>query len=84
MLIKFKSLSEEQEPTSYLKECITTLNDYSVDEVVDRYLVGLGIRNTENVQDKVATISFQCRDRLNLTLSLMYSPRSFRAMFALV
>ena len=51
LLIKFRSPGEEQEPTAYLKECITALTNYLVKEVNDRDLVGLRIRNTENVQD---------------------------------
>jgi len=47
LLIKFNSLGEEQEPTLYLKECITAFTNYLVDEVLDRDLVGLRIRNTE-------------------------------------
>jgi len=57
LLIKFKSAGEEQEPTVYLKECITALTNYLVDKVPDRDLVGLRIRNTENVQYKVVGIS---------------------------
>jgi hypothetical protein len=49
MLIKFKSPGEEHEPTAYLKGCITALANYLVDKVPDRNLVGLRIRNTENV-----------------------------------
>jgi len=65
LLIKFNSLGEEQEPTAYLKECITAITNYLVDEVPDRDLVGLRIRNTENVQDKVVGISMRRRDQLN-------------------
>jgi len=36
LLIKFKSPGEEQEPTAYLKDCITALTNYLVDEVNDR------------------------------------------------
>jgi len=56
MLIKFKSPGEEQEPTVYVKECVTAVTSYLVDEVADRDLVGLRIRSTENVQDKVIGI----------------------------
>ena len=62
LIIKFKLPGEEQEPTVYLKECITALTNYIVDEVPDRDLVGLRIRNTENIQDKVVGISFRRRD----------------------
>jgi len=64
LLIKFNSPDEEQEPTVYFKECITAINDYLADEVPDRDLVGLRIRNTENVQDKVDGISLRRRDQL--------------------
>ena len=49
LLIKFNSPREEQDPTTYVKECITAITNYLVDEVPGRDLVGLGIRNTENV-----------------------------------
>jgi len=58
LLIKFNSPGEEQDPTAYLKECITAITDYLVDEV------GLRIRNTENVQDKVVGISLRRRGQL--------------------
>jgi len=64
LLITFNSPGEEQEPAVYLKEFITALTDYLVDEVPDRDLVGLRIRNTENVQDKVFGISLRRRDQL--------------------
>jgi hypothetical protein len=64
LLIKFRSPGEEQEPTAYLKECITALTNYLVKEVNDRDLVGLRIRNPENVQDEVVGISFRIRDQL--------------------
>jgi hypothetical protein len=49
LLIKFNNPSEEQQPMTYLKECITALTEYLVREVPDRDLVGLSIRNTENL-----------------------------------
>jgi hypothetical protein len=36
MLIKFNSPGEEQEPTSYLQECITAFTNYLVGEVPGR------------------------------------------------
>jgi hypothetical protein len=39
MLIKFRAPGEEQEPLSYLKECITALSNYLVDKVPGRDLV---------------------------------------------
>jgi hypothetical protein len=64
MIIKFNNPDEEQEPVEYLKECITALTDYLVGEVPGRDLVGLRIRNTENVEDKVVGISIRRRDQL--------------------
>ena len=64
LLIKFNLPGEEQDPTTYLKECITALTNYLVDKVPDRDLVVLRIRNTENVQDKVVDISLRRRDQL--------------------
>jgi len=64
LLIKFKPPGEDQEPTTYLKECITSLTNYLVDDIRDKGSVGLRIRNTENVQDKVVGISFRRRDQL--------------------
>ena len=49
LLIKFMPPAEDVEPTVYLKVSITALTNYLVDDVLDRDLVGLRIRNTENV-----------------------------------
>jgi hypothetical protein len=62
MLIKFRAPSEEQESLSYLKECITALCNYLVDKVPDRDLVGLRIRNSDEL-DKVAGIILRQRDQ---------------------
>jgi hypothetical protein len=64
MLIKFNSPDEGDEPATYLKECITALTDYLVDQVPDRDLVCLRIHNTENVQDKVVGVSLRRGDQL--------------------
>jgi hypothetical protein len=64
LLIKFNSPGDEQEPITYLKECITALTEYLVRKVPDRDLVGLSIRNTENLQDKAIGISLRRRDQL--------------------
>ena len=64
LLIKFRPPIQDVEPNVYLKECITALTNYLVNDVRDRDLVGLRIRNTENVQDKVVGISFRRRDQL--------------------
>jgi len=85
LLIKFNSMSEEQDPTTYLKECITALTNYLVDKVPDRDLVGLRIRNTENVQDKVVGISLRRRDQLkaNVVWSVLGKVIQSNARFAL-
>jgi hypothetical protein len=64
LLVKFNYPGEKQDPTTYLKECITALTNYLVDKVQDRDFVGLSFRNTENVQDKVIGISLRRRDQL--------------------
>jgi hypothetical protein len=61
-LIKFNSPSEEQEHAEYIKECITALTNYLDGEVPGRDLVGLRIRNTENVELRVVGISIRRRD----------------------
>ena len=48
LLIKFRSQGEEENPTVYLKECITALTNNIVDDVPDRGLMGLRTRNCEN------------------------------------
>ena len=63
-LIKFRTPGEGQEPTAYLEECSTALTNYLVDNAHERGLVGLRIRNTENVQHKVVGISFRHRHQL--------------------
>jgi hypothetical protein len=62
-LIYFNTPGEEQDPTTYPKECITALTEYLVDKVPGRDLVGLRIRNTDNLQDKVFGISLRRRDQ---------------------
>jgi hypothetical protein len=52
LLFKFNSLCEEQEPTSYLAECIAELTNYLFDEVPGRNMVGLTIHNKGNVENK--------------------------------
>jgi hypothetical protein len=59
LLIRFRAPVKNQNPSAYLKECITALTNYLVNDVDDRDLVRLRIRNTEN-QDKVVGIIF-CR-----------------------
>ena len=62
LFTEFNSLGEEQEPTTYLKECITPLTNYLMDKVPCRDLVALRIRNTQNVQDKMVGIRLGRRD----------------------
>ena len=64
LLIKLKAPGEEQESIAYILECITSLTNYLVREVSGRDLVGLRIRNTENVQDKVIGISLRRCEQL--------------------
>ena len=64
LLNKFHSPVEEQNPRTYLKECITALTNYLVNEVPRIDLVGFRIRNTENVEDKLVGISLRRRDQL--------------------
>jgi len=80
LLIKFKPPGEEQEPTTYLKECITSLTNYLVDDVRDRDLVGLRIRNTDNVQDKVVGIRFRRRGQLKPYVVWSILARSYKVM----
>jgi len=85
LLIKFSPPGEEQEITVYLKECITSFTNYLVDDVPGRDFVGLRIRNTENVQDKVVGISFRHRDQLkrNLVWSVLGNMFQSNARFVL-
>jgi len=85
LLIKFNSLVEEQDPATYLKESITALTNYLVDKVPDRDLMGLRIRNTENVQDKVVGISLHRRDQLkaDMVWSVLGKVIQSNARFAL-
>ena len=57
LLNTFRPPSEMHEHTACLKKCITALSNYLVD-VCDGDLVGLKIRNTENVQGRAAGLSF--------------------------
>ena len=52
-----------QEDAFFLKECITALTNLVVD-VRNRYLVGLRIPNTENIQYTVVGISFRRLDQI--------------------
>jgi hypothetical protein len=58
------------------------LTNYLVDEVADGDFVGLRIRNTENVRDKVFGISFRRRDQLKPGVVWDYFPR-FRVTLCL-
>jgi len=61
-----------------------SFKNYLVEELSDRYLVGLRIRNTENVQDNVFDIGFRRRDQLKPDFVWNNFPRSSRTMLALV
>ena len=64
LLIKFNSPGEHQNPNEYLKECITKLTNYLVEEIPGRDFVGLKICNTENLSHKVVGVSFRRCDQL--------------------
>jgi hypothetical protein len=83
LLIKFRAQGEEENPTTYLRECITALTNYLVDDVHDRDLVGLRFRDTENVQDKVVGLVCVAETNLNLMWSEAYSGSSSKAMLGL-
>jgi hypothetical protein len=85
MLIKFNSPGEEQYPAKYLKECITELTNYLVGEMPGRDLVGLRIRNNENVADKVVGISIRHRDQFkpDVVWELFGEGNSERARFGM-
>ena len=70
LLIKFKSPTNEQNPASYLSECIASLTNYLVGEIPGRDLVGISIRNTENLQDKAVGLSLRRRDQLRTDVVL--------------
>jgi hypothetical protein len=71
MLIEFASPCEEDVPRTDLQEFITALTGYLVDQVPDRDLVGLRIRNTENVEDKVLGTSLPRRDQPDVVWSVL-------------
>ena len=79
-LIRFRTPDEEQNPNTY---CITALTNYLVHDVDNRDLVGLRIRNTENVQDKVVGISYVAATSLNLMWPGACLGRSSKAMLGL-
>ena len=64
LLIKFHFPVERQNTGTFLKECITSLTNYLGYDMPGRDLVGLRIRNSENVEDKVVGISLRRRDQL--------------------
>jgi hypothetical protein len=85
LLSKFNNPDEELNPTTYRKGCITTLIEYLVDKVPGRDLVGLRIRNTENVPDKVVGISLRRRDQLkNVTWCGLYSRKLYKVTLGLL
>jgi len=55
---------QEQNPGTYVKECITALTNYLVDDVPARVLVSLRIRKTENLKIKEVGISLRRREQL--------------------
>jgi hypothetical protein len=85
LLLKFNVPREDSDPTAYLRECITALTNYLVDKVPDRDLVGLKIRNTENLEDKLIGISLRRRDQLkpDVVLSVIEKVIQSNARFGL-
>ena len=84
LLIKFNSPGEEQDPTTYLKECITALTNYLVDKVPGRDLVGLRIRNTGNVRIRWLALAYVVGTNLKQTWSGVYSGKSYRVTLGLL
>ena len=80
LLIKFRPPAEHVEPTVYLKECITALTIYLVDDVRDRHLVGLRIRNSGNVHDRFVCITLRRSDQLKPGVFWVCWGRSFSLM----
>lgn len=72
LFITFTTPGEKQEPTAYLREFITVCG-----WLRDRHLVGLRIRNTENVQDNVIGISLRLRNHFE-PMIWAYSGTSFK------
>jgi hypothetical protein len=70
LLIKFKSPTNEQDPASYFSECIGSLTNYLVGEIPGSDLVGLSIRDTENLQDKPVGLGIRRRDHLRADVVL--------------
>jgi len=80
LLITFRPHGKGQELSAYLKECMTALTNYLFDDVRDRDLVRLRIRNTENVQDKLVGVSFRRGDQLSVIWYGVWLAKSFKAM----
>jgi hypothetical protein len=68
MVIRFKCQGEHQDPYTYLDECVSELTKFVVNEIPGRDLVGMRIRNIENVCDKVVCISFRPCDQFSYNL----------------
>lgn len=64
----------------HLKECISALINYFVEDVRDRDLVCLRIRNTEDIQDKEVGISMRRRDQLKVDGAGACWAKSFTAI----
>jgi len=66
LLIKFNSQREEQDIVTYLKECISALKNYLVNEEPGRDLKDLRIRNSENIGIKWFPLVYVNGTRLNV------------------
>jgi len=64
LLITYNSPVEYQNPVTYLNECIRALRDYKVVDVPGIDIVGLRIRNIQNVENKLVGIRLRPRDQL--------------------
>jgi hypothetical protein len=75
----------ESDSAVYLRECIAALTNYLVDEVPGRDLIGLKIRNTENVHDNGIGISLRRQNQLkaDVVLSVLGKVIQSNARFGL-
>jgi hypothetical protein len=68
LIIKFKCPGKNQDPYTYLDECINKLTKYVVNAIPGRDFVGMKIRNSDNLSDKVVSISFRRCDEFTYHL----------------
>jgi hypothetical protein len=63
LLVEFNSKGEEEEKIVYLRDCVTSLTVYLISEVAGSDLVGIKIRNCDNVQDNLIGLSLRRFDQ---------------------